>query len=117
MADTDTPDDVQYEGREPVEGEEVGIDGENPVTPNNPPAKAVSEADRESFTGGEPISEFEPHQYPTASDSADGTNEPQEAPSSSDSKAAWVDYAVAKGATREEAEKSTKDDLQKAYGS
>jgi hypothetical protein len=26
----------------------VGLDGKNPVSPNNPPAKAVSEGDREA---------------------------------------------------------------------
>lgn len=39
-----------------------------------------------------------------------------EVPARSDNKAAWVDYAVAKGADREEAEASTKDDLVEQYG-
>lgn len=37
-------------------------------------------------------------------------------PGKTDNKAAWVDWAVAEGAERIEAEKATKDDLIKAYG-
>lgn len=39
-----------------------------------------------------------------------------EAPAKSATKAAWVDFAVASGAKRAEAEAMTKDDLQSAYG-
>lgn len=39
-----------------------------------------------------------------------------EAPSKSDNKAAWVDYAVTQGADRDEAEASTKAELVEQYG-
>jgi len=47
------------------------------------------------------------------------TLEPEEnppVPSNADPKAAWVEYAVSRGATPEEAESLTKSQLQAAYG-
>ena len=45
--------------------------------------------------------------------------EPEESgrPAQADNKAAWVDWAVAQGADREDAEASTKADLIELYGS
>lgn len=43
------------------------------------------------------------------------TDAPVEAPAKSAPKAAWVDYAVAQGMTREDAENATKEQIAEAY--
>lgn len=120
---------------------EVGADGENPVSPNNPPLKATGYISEDAYKAslgesvvGEAIAN---EQEPVGDEEAtleaegvekqdagqglnpsaeDGEEEEDEAPAKSASKADWVDYAVSQGADREEAESSTRDDLAKTYG-
>lgn len=51
-----------------------------------------------------------------ADDGDESGEEPSTAPKQTAPVAAWVDYAVSKGASREEAEKLTKADLIELYG-
>lgn len=83
---------------------EVGLDGKNPVSPNNPPAKAAQYINEDAYDRSE-----------------DSTSEAEEAegdgvPNKSASKGDWVDYAVSQGADEDEAEAATKDDLIATYG-
>jgi hypothetical protein len=65
-----------------------------------------------------PSSTPEPEEAPTEAtvETPDGPPEPPAAPAKSASKPEWVDYAVALGAVREDAEKATKDELIELYG-
>lgn len=47
---------------------------------------------------------------------ADDNPQPEEPPAKSAAKATWVDWAVARGASREQAEASTKDQIMAQYG-
>jgi len=104
---------------------EVGIDGENPVTPNNPLPKAQAEEWRGEPRQGQDASEFEPHVLPGSEEPTPGDDdkpkegEGPEEPNKSASKADWAAYAVATDAnlTAEEADKMTRDDLAAKYGS
>lgn len=128
----------------------VGADGENPVSPNNPPTKALPEADREGeFTAPEDTNEvakeaaeaqshtdYDPtdavESLPPTSEAPEGaqdakaetegddanqqTEESTETkPKESDSKQAWVDYAVSQGMDADEANAYTKNDLIEHY--
>lgn len=109
------------------EGLEVGTDGKNPVTPNNPLPKAQAEEFRGEPREGQDANEFEPHVYPTASESDDrrdpsdndGDGEDGDAPAKSASKADWVTYAQKQDSdlSDEDAEKMTRDELARKYGS
>ncbi len=88
--------------------EEAGVDGENPVTPQNPPAKAVGYMSEDAY-GGTPAESDE-------DEAEEEAEEEDKAPAKSALKEEWVDYAVSKGADRDEAEDQTKEDLIAAYG-
>lgn len=104
---------------------EVGADGENPVSPNNPPAKAVMFMSEDAYASTKeeevvPEAEEEPEEdveeEPEEEAEEEDDESVAEAPKKSASKAEWVDYAVSQGADRAQAEDSTRDDLIAAYG-
>lgn len=84
---------------------EVGIDGKNPVSPNNPPAKAIHYINEDAYDRSD-----------APAPEAEEETEDDGAPAKSALKEEWVEYAVSQGADREEAESSTKDDLIATYG-
>lgn len=114
----------------------VGADGENPVSPNNPPLKATGFMSEDAYlstlgdsvvaenvrdekepVGDEPTTigntgDGEPE---TVSDEDTDSEEESEAPGGNASKAEWVEYAVSRGADREEAESKTRDELRDKY--
>lgn len=53
---------------------------------------------------------------PKAWDGDDQSSEPEDKPGRNEPKTVWVDYAVAQGASREEAESMSKADLVEAFG-
>lgn len=144
----------------------VGADGVSPVTPNNPPLKAMPEVDREDYEApdeddpvevaqeaaemqghvdydpSDAIDSLSPEALPPTSPVPEGAQdatgdaetdaktedgssdqnpaetpvEPTSAkPKESDAKPVWVDYAVAKGMSAEEADGHTKAELIEIY--
>jgi hypothetical protein len=77
------------------------VEGDQLVDPSAAPPEAPAEAEEPSTT-----------EAPASEPAAESSGQPTQA----DNKATWVDYAVSKGADRDEAEASTKADLVERYG-
>lgn len=99
----------------------VGADGENPVSPNNPPAKALPEGYRDMTPDEAAEARQEETQATQGEDtsaaSSGGGEEPSAGgkPADSDAKQAWVDYAVSQGMSADEANSHTKAELIETY--
>lgn len=101
---------------------EVGADGVNPVSVNNPPAGAL--ADDKAVDEVKDAQDQEAERYeegvPGASDASTASEDGgtgDDAPAKNASTEDWVNYAVnEKGADREDAEAKTRDELIAEYG-
>lgn len=107
----------------------TGADGENPVTPDNPPAKAIAGAPDTSTTAyqdsaspdAETIQEKQELHAKIAEENTGTTDAGQsggaEEPAKNASTDDWRTYAVSQGASEDEVKDASRDDLIEKYGS
>lgn len=97
---------------------EVGVDGVNPVSPNNPPAKAEGAQAVLEQQQGIPDDERNDSTVPVTGDGEGGAGgDGSEEPAGNASRDAWVAYAKSKGATDEDLEGMGRDDIRDTYES
>lgn len=112
-------------------GSAVHLQHGAPLPPNVDPAHLRHLLDNDLVEQAEPVGGLEPvftgdrteqvtfsseEEAKAADKASDTASDEGAAPAKSASKADWVDYAVAQGADRDEADASTKDDLIATYG-
>lgn len=86
-----------------------------PIHPGPVPGEPEEQAAQETALAAEVLTAGADARE-AAAEAAEGNPQPEKAPARSAPKAAWVDYAVARGMAREDAESSTKDELVERFG-